>query len=774
MSDTPVGVAAARASSRRLLSSVSILYLLLVIYGSWVPLRFTPIPLNVAVDAFLALPFHDQRIQSVTDWTVNFLLLIPLSFLVAQRIVGDRRGLIGMLLRLGVAGCGVGLAVFLEFSQLYFPPRTVSQRDVFALSLGGMVGVAAQYAWGHTVGNWLDAVWRMESKQDRLGRLLHIYLLIIFAFSMMPLDLTVSVVELYHKWREGRVVLLPFTGIKGSTAQSLYGYLTDVLIWLPVGVFWALRRRSSLLWTTLSTALAAAAIEGFQLFVYSRVTDTADILLAAAGGMAGGFAAAHGRRWLALIAEAGPEFWFFGWVIVASIVLGVFWYPFGFQMPPAPLDDAWRAIARVPFLMLYQGSEYHAINELLRKTGFFMPVGVLWALFSAARARGIPKRFRPRLADVSGLAFVPFVSEAGQLFLPGRYADLTDVLLGTLGGIAGLVLMRWILAGHDSASGSAEQSPVRAAQRPFRLEKPPSTPWPVWTSHAITFLALMVAISLMAHFVNHTRPTSASIARIVAIALVAAASYLVGTGHVMFLNWAKTAGRLFLLPLWLVAQGLVVWTLLQPVVSIDRFYSFIGAPVLGWPWNWELIGRFLALHAVVALAALGALLFALLVFERGNVAAFLTWTMFTAMLAWPLHFVIFDLTASGGMTQIMRGGGSFVTSAVLGLGALGLFLAAASVGAFIAFADRRPRAALIAAAAATIATIAFWYGLEPTVLEHGKMLSALQFMPSTSDLEKLAAPARYARHAVTYAVLAVALGLIQFSHLRAGEQRGRW
>lgn len=407
-----------------------------------------------------------------------------------------------------------------------------------------------------------------------------------------------------------------------------------------------------------------------------------------------------------------------------------------------------------------------------------MPVGVLWALFSAARARGIPKRFRPRLADVSGLAFVPFVSEAGQLFLPGRYADLTDVLLGTLGGIAGLVLMRWVLAGHDSASGNAEQSPEPAIQRPFRLEKSSSSPWPAWASHAITLLALMVAIPLMTHLVtvplNPTRSTSTGVARAIAVALVAAASYLVGTGHVMFLNWAKTAGRLFLLPVWLIAQGLVVWSLLQPVVSIERFYSFIGAPVLGWPWNWELIGRFLALHAVVALAALGALLFALLVFERGNVAAFLTWTMFTAMLAWPLHFVIVDLTASGSMAQIMRGGGSFVTSAVLGLGAMGLFLAAASVGAFIAFADRRPRAALMAAAAASIATIAFWYGLEPAVLERGKMLSAWQLIPGTSSVETLTAPARYAQHVVVYAVLAVALGLIQFSHLRAGELRGRW
>jgi glycopeptide antibiotics resistance protein len=46
--------------------------------------------------------------------------------------------------------------------------------------------------------------------------------------------------------------------------------------------------------------------------------------------------------------------------------------------------------------------------------------------------------------------------EVGQLFLPTRIADPTDVLTGVSGTYAGLSLGRWVRAGLESAHGVTE------------------------------------------------------------------------------------------------------------------------------------------------------------------------------------------------------------------------------------------------------------------------------------------------------------------------------
>ena len=113
---------------------------------------------------------------------------------------------------------------------------------------------------------------------------------------MLPLDLTISPIELYHKWAGGRVVLLPFGGLKGSFSERLYETLTDLLIWVPVGFLWSLERKHQIARVAILGMLAASVIEFAQLFVYSRVTDVTDILLAGVGAAMGALAARQSQR----------------------------------------------------------------------------------------------------------------------------------------------------------------------------------------------------------------------------------------------------------------------------------------------------------------------------------------------------------------------------------------------------------------------------------------------------------------------------------------------
>src|SRR5574343_288035 len=103
------------------------LYLAFVIYGSLVPLHFVWRPLGDAVDVFRHIPFLELGIQSRADWVANLLLFIPLTFIAAQRFIVGKSVWLGLLSRFSLATMAAMLAVGIEFVQIYFPQRTVSQ-----------------------------------------------------------------------------------------------------------------------------------------------------------------------------------------------------------------------------------------------------------------------------------------------------------------------------------------------------------------------------------------------------------------------------------------------------------------------------------------------------------------------------------------------------------------------------------------------------------------------------------------------------------------------
>jgi VanZ family protein len=89
-------------------------------------------------------------------------------------------------------------------------------------------------------------------------------------------------------------------------------------------------------------------------------------------------------------------------------------------------------VSLLPFLDYYQGNYLHGLDEFVHKTLLFVPLGVLLAP-TAPASRGT-LLFRWSLAIAAAV-----VLEAGQLFLPTRYASLSDVLVGGLAAGVGLL-----------------------------------------------------------------------------------------------------------------------------------------------------------------------------------------------------------------------------------------------------------------------------------------------------------------------------------------------
>src|SRR5206468_9286760 len=123
-------------------------------YGSLVPLDFRSEPLTAAWTAFLKTPYLHLGVGSRADWVANLLLYMPLGFFATGWVATASRQR-AMAANILVFMSCVLLAVAVEFTQLFFPPRTVSLNDILAETLGTCVGIAV---WGYA-GERLAQLW---------------------------------------------------------------------------------------------------------------------------------------------------------------------------------------------------------------------------------------------------------------------------------------------------------------------------------------------------------------------------------------------------------------------------------------------------------------------------------------------------------------------------------------------------------------------------------------------------------------------------------------
>lgn len=480
----------------RWLLGCALAYTVFVVYGSLVPLEYAPMALDEAIARFAAIPFFELGVAKRADWVANALLFIPLSLLWFGALASFWQRRAGRVAGAAlVLGGGLGLGVGIEFVQLWFPQRTVSQNDLYAQTIGAVIGLVAWRAARAPI----ESVYRAW-REPRHGRgkfrlVLGSYAAGLFVYHVMPLDLTISVAELHEKWKAGRMLLDPFRLGSGSAAEIAYELVTDVLIWVPIAALAMLetggRVGRSIAWTL----GAAIALEFAQLLVFTRVTDTRDLVTAAAGawigcralvafdafgwraarrGGGGGEAGADDHASAARDAaigaargdrgaggagversRGGPGT--VGWLAAAgawiAVMCAVFWFPYDFTVEPARVAERWARLFDVPLVAYYYGSEYRALTEMLRRVLMFAPLGALLAL------AGTRWPWALAAAALAGLAV-----EIGQVLLPGKAIDTGDVLFGMLGAWLGHQAARALSrsrGGCDRRAGAAP--PLRAA-----------------------------------------------------------------------------------------------------------------------------------------------------------------------------------------------------------------------------------------------------------------------------------------------------------------------
>lgn len=440
------------------------LYAGFAIYGSLVPLHFRSVPLSEAWERFRQIPFLELGIESRSDWVANILLFIPLSFFLAGALRVDRLGRYGDLAAgLFIVPACAFLSGAIEFTQIWFPPRTVSQNDIAAEVLGAIAGVVLWSLAGRRMTGIAREYVRTLSSHRKFHLILEVYLVGLIVYSVLPLDLTISPTHLWRKYHDGRILLFATGG--SNPMESAYLVLAKTATFVPVGLLVAslLARLKTPIGNVVRGffigAALAALIEMAQLLVYSRVTNGADLLWGALGASIGVAYLEVGTTSQAVRQSRSSErpwTWFCLTAAYAVILAVVFWYPFTFTTQKSLILERLSGMARVPFSALYWGTDWNAMTQIARKVLWFIPLGGLLARGIAMVATSSPKQ-RPVLIGVGLLATlaVAVAIEFVQILLPGKIADLTDIFLYEIGAIIGM----WVLLSLPDLRAKATPTP---------------------------------------------------------------------------------------------------------------------------------------------------------------------------------------------------------------------------------------------------------------------------------------------------------------------------
>ena len=427
-------------------------YAAFVVYGSLVPLDFHPMPLAQAWAAFQRIPFLELGIASRADWVANGVLYLPLALFATR--AASHRGLAPLpAAALAVLVCAA-IAVAVEFTQQFFPPRTVSQNDLLAEGLGSLAGALAA-CW---LGGWFDrllSAWAGGGSALLGRRLLELYAAAYLLLCFFPYDLLLSAQEVADK-RESALWGWLLAANDRGLLFALLQLAVEAMLSAPIGVLLARAtpgRPPGGLRAAALGALLGLLIEGGQFFIASGVSQGASVVSRSLGVALGALLA----PWLQARGVAGGR----AALRRAALLLYLLCLPAlllvngYFSHPVQGFDDAakaWQAVRLMPFYYHYYTTEAVALFSMGSVAIAYLPLAVLgWA-------RGLPVA---RVALVT--AAVAALVETGKLFLSGLHPDPSNVLIAvTVNALAAGPLAAQLMPGGGLAAGATPALPAAA------------------------------------------------------------------------------------------------------------------------------------------------------------------------------------------------------------------------------------------------------------------------------------------------------------------------
>jgi glycopeptide antibiotics resistance protein len=438
--------------TRRAYFALALSAIAFVLYGSLLPFELRPLPLASAWEQFrvamVAIPL--ARI-SRSDVLANILLFVPIGFSLAGSLLLDRTRRFGIVGATPViVAVSLGVSLFAEFLQTFSEGRVPSPLDVAAQTLGCLVGIAAWALTGARLTTWSRQTIASRG-EDRLTRVLTLVAVGWLFVKLAPFDITVDLGDLAQRVRAGKIALTPLRDSGGTLAWRLWDVVAEAAGAIPLGAA-SLVGFNNGRHRTPAAAFAVGAtlvvlVEVGHVFLRSHSAIATDAICGALGVGLGVWIATrvlpHAEqafasppsRVVSAPAVALCAVWY-------AVLCGYHWLPYDFVVDNADIRRKLARVSLLPFAGYGASSYLNALNDLLVKVSLAVPLGVAAAFVY----RGPASRIQTAAWLIVGVGVFGML-EFGQLFLPTRIPDLTDVLVGAVGMYVGLRLARSLWTG---------------------------------------------------------------------------------------------------------------------------------------------------------------------------------------------------------------------------------------------------------------------------------------------------------------------------------------
>ena len=433
----------------RCLLLAAVLSTALLIYASIVPLQYTPLSWHETWNRWDEVPWLQLEIYNRADWVANALVIIPPAFFMTGALwfrwptTGSR-----LLSAVLVAVAFGGLAYLIEFIQIWFPPRTVSQNDIFAGCVGAVMG---PIAW-LVAGPLLAGLFVSFSQQPTIRRRLSILSIFAMAaavlYSVFPLDVVITAAEIRQKWESGRI---SFSLEIDSLLQreTLKGFVLSMARAVPFGLWIGLAGyrvgRASL-----AITIIAIGLEAIQIPIFSKHSTAWEMVGGFVGGLVGWWLG-RGPEW---VMKSCSNPWLWALAISCFLVLAPLAMLGRYEVvvaDPDQLAERWQGFWTPPLLRYYYTSEYAALTNLAGKIGMFAVFGVFVAGWCWSK-----RDLSSGPVFVTGLLIAGGVGlgiEMAQIYLEPFHGDATDVLIYMIGYWGGYTAAKHILVGATATPG---------------------------------------------------------------------------------------------------------------------------------------------------------------------------------------------------------------------------------------------------------------------------------------------------------------------------------
>jgi len=427
-------------------------YLFFIVYGSLIPFELRDYSFPDAIDAFKNIGYLQLGVASRADWVANILLYIPFALMLMawlDRASHTRAGHAFNILL--VATVCISVAVIVEFTQIFFAPRTVSLNDLIAETIGSVIGIFIWQVFGQKLKDWSFSI--NLGGQRGIDSVFAGYFVLLFVFSFFPFDLLISLDEFSSKLQGTLVALFWIDQVEGSAVRTYASRIGLLLFFMPFGTLlsmnWGLSG-GGLKRAMVAGALLALLIECLQLFIASGVTEGGSVILAAVGTGLGYW----GVQWLksqgvSLLLSWFSRLWLLlvpGYVFLLMFFNG--WFSQAWVgMPEAISSFDYRGL--IPFYYHYFSTEVSAVRSLIFNSVIYAPLGVgaLLLYLNAPHKRAL---FRNMALVVGGS--LAFVMETGKLFISIKHPDYSNVLIAIVSIRVVFEFLVWLLKSFPQSS----------------------------------------------------------------------------------------------------------------------------------------------------------------------------------------------------------------------------------------------------------------------------------------------------------------------------------